>query len=87
MSADTGLDNVEELTDRPGPALLGQEQPQPGRPGTEIGESLPRDHVPGVQRHPVESGERQVPRPEADTGPAMSQSMNPAKCPARHTAL
>lgn len=41
--------------------VFGQEQPQPARPAGEVGEALGRDHVPGVQRHPAERGERQIP--------------------------
>ena len=68
VGADTGPDNVEELTDRVGPAVLGQQEPQPGRPGSEIGKSLPRDDVPSVQRHPAERGERQIPGPAHRAG-------------------
>lgn len=61
LGADAGAHHRQEVRHLPLVSVLGQEQAQPARAAGEVGEALGHDHVPGVQRHPAERGERQVP--------------------------
>jgi hypothetical protein len=85
MAADTGPDSVEEThqscrSSRTRPATA-----QPGRPVTKIGNPFRATTCQACSGILLNAANARS--PAGVTGPAMSQSMNPAKCPARHTAL
>jgi MFS transporter len=61
VGPDAGPHHRQEARHRRLVAVLAEKQPQPARPAGEVSEALGRDHVLGVQRHPAERGERQVP--------------------------
>jgi hypothetical protein len=81
------LDHLEELCRRLLASRRYVEEPlEPAGPGGEVGESGGGGDVPGVQGHPTEGGEGQIPCWRV-TGPAKSQSKNPASVPRCQAAL
>jgi hypothetical protein len=61
MGLDARSHNLEEFRFRCRPAVCAEEPVESAWPGREVSESLGGDNVPGVQGHPAEGGEGQVP--------------------------
>src|ERR1700733_12575159 len=61
MGLDARPHNFEEFRFRCRPAVCAEEPVESAWPGREVGESLGGDNVPGVQGHPAEGSEGQVP--------------------------
>ena len=85
MGLDARPHHLKELRFGCRPAVFAEEPPESAGPGREVGEPLGGDNVPGVQGHPAEAGEGEV--PFWCGGPAKSQSKNPARAPSCQAAL